>query len=130
MILKRLGTGKPPSGITVYGMPGVVEFIDAVADPDDADAIDALLEWVTEHGTPKNRHKCWKLGDGIFELKPYGVRLPFFHHPGIRWTIVITHGFNKQGQRTPSRHIEQAKQQRQQFIAELEKGKVSYDDMA
>lgn len=130
MILKLLAAAVSPTGFTIYGMPGVVEFVEEISDPDDVDATDALLEWVTKQGPPMNRHKCWKLGDGIFELKPYGIRLPFFHHPGRRRTIVITHGFPKQGQRTPTREIKQAKTQRALFETALKKGNVDYDDMA
>ncbi len=130
MILKLLGKAVGPAGCTIYAMPGVVEFLEQLTDPDDIDATDALLEWVTKQGLPMNRHKCWKLGDGIFELKPYGIRLPFFHHPKLRWTIVITHGFAKQGQRTPTREIKQAKHQRALFDAALKKENAKYDDMA
>jgi phage-related protein len=111
-------------------MDGVVDFIEGLSDQNDVDAVDAILERVVEHGLPRNKKKCWTLGDGIFELKPYGVRLPFFHHRSRRWAIVITHGFKKQGQKAPPREIRFAKDQQRLFDTALSKGIVAYDDMA
>jgi phage-related protein len=131
VIVTLLGVAvSSPPGITIYAMDGVTGFIEDISDQNDVDAVDVMLKRVVEHGLPRNKDKCSTLGDGIFELKPYGVRLVFFHHPSRRWTIVITHGFKKQGQKTPPREIRFAKDQQKLFDTALSKGSVTYDDMA
>ncbi len=130
MILKLLGAATSDTGCTIYAMPGVVEFIEGLSDEVDIEATDALFERVMTNGLPTNRDKCRALGDGVFELKPHRIRLPFFHHPKQRRTVVLTHGFPKKSQKTPNRHINHAKRQKGLFLTALEEGNIQYDDMA
>lgn len=128
MLLELLWIGKGWPGLTIYGMPGVTDFIKGVGDPDDADAIDAMFEYVGEYGPPRIKSKCRPLAEKIFELKPGAVRLPFFYDGQHRATIVITHGFMKKSQKTPPREREFAEKQHGIYLVALRKGSVKYED--
>src|SRR5437764_14726398 len=99
--------------------PGVTTFLEAVADADDADAIDAMFEYVGKHGPPRIKSKCRRLADKIFELKPGAVRLPFFYDEDRRATMIVTHGFMKQSQKTPPRERDFAVRQRSAYLSAL-----------
>ena len=128
MLLELLWMGEAWPGLTIYGMPGVTAFIEAVADSDDADAIDAMFEYVGKCGPPRIKTKCRPLGGGVFELKPGAVRLPFFYGEGRRATIIITHGFMKQTRKTPPRERHHAEGQRSIYLAAVEEGSVTYEE--
>lgn len=128
MLLELLWMGDAWPGLTIYGMPGVAKFIEAVADEDDADAIDAMFEYVGRNGPPRIKTKCRSLGDAIFELKPGAVRLPFFYAENRRATIIITQGFMKQCRKTPPREKHFAQQQRSSYFAALREGSVTYEE--
>ena len=128
MILELLWRSEGWPGFTIFGMHGVSTFIRSVANADDADAIDAMFEYVTQHGPPRIKSKCRALSDKIFELKPGAVRLPFFYDPNRRATIVITHGFMKQSQKTPRRERESAERQFAIYLSAYRKGGVRYEE--
>ncbi|MDO5118133.1 MAG: type II toxin-antitoxin system RelE/ParE family toxin [Eggerthellaceae bacterium] len=69
-----------------------------------------LEEYGPKLGMPFSRH----LDDGIFELRTVcgndAARILFFFVVGKR--IILTHGFVKKTQRTPSREIKRAKKMR------------------
>ncbi len=53
----------------------------------------ALLEYVAEHGPPRNEEKFRHEGNGVYALKTSTVRLYGFFDGQRR--IVLTHGFKK-----------------------------------
>jgi phage-related protein len=128
VILELLWRGEGWPGLTIYGMQGVSAFIGKVADANDADAIDAMFEYVAQYGPPRIKSKCRPLSEKIFELKPGAVRLPFFYDQNLRATIVITHGFMKQGQKTPPRERDFAERQFRTYLAAHRKGDVRYEE--
>ena len=128
MILELIWRSEGWPGLTIFGMQGVSIFIDSVANSDDADEIDAMFEYVATYGPPRIKSKCRPLSDKIFELKPGSVRLPFFYDKNRRATIVITHGFMKQSQKTPPRERDFAERQFGIYLSAYRKGGVRYDE--
>jgi phage-related protein len=128
VLLELLWMGGGWPGLTVYAMPGVAAFIAAVADPEDADAIDAMFEYVGRYGPPRIKSKCRRLAEKIFELKPGAVRLPFFYDESRRATIIITHGFLKQIQKTPPRERHLAEKQRGIYLVAFKEGSITYEE--
>jgi len=68
-----------------------------------------LLEDYADHETLAVPRELNDLRDGIRELKPGDVRLPFFEVGGSRsGAIRLTHGFLKRQRRTPREEIDMA----------------------
>ena len=71
------------------------------ADPSDGGAEQmraALREHVPRNGPPKAKSRCRYLGDDIYELKGWGIRVLWFYdagQPRIRWRILCTHACPK-----------------------------------
>ncbi len=59
-----------------------------------------------------------ELTDDLWEIKVGTTRLPFFKLEGPCYKLIVrlTHGFNKQQQRTPRKHISRAKWIREQDV--------------
>ena len=74
-----------------------------------------LSECGTQVGEPVVKH----LKDEIWELRPSGNRVLFAGVIGNRF--VLLHVFQKQTQKTPSREIERAKQELNDFLERNEK---------
>jgi len=70
----------------------------------------SLFNRILEHGPPTNDRKFKNLGDNIYELKTYsGVRiLCFFGGSFLRNTLILTHGFDKGGDKQLRREKEKA----------------------
>ena len=87
------------------------EFVDSL-DDDAAARIDAFIERLRVYGNRMQGKFVKKLTDSIFELrvKQFGriFRILFFYQPGM--LIVITSGFQKKTQQTPSSEIARAEQ--------------------
>lgn len=96
--------------------PDAKEFIDTLADRSSFRKALALLETVKDYkAILMNPEKSNKLGDGLFELKPTDqVRLPYFFDKD--WSLIITHGFIKQGNKTPPAEIKKAKKIRDEYF--------------
>jgi phage-related protein len=61
-----------------------------------------LIDRVTKHGPPKNKEKCnFFKKERIFELKTGGGLRVFAFYGSERCLIVCSHGFEKQGRKTP-----------------------------
>lgn len=61
-----------------------------------------------ERGRINNPEKCKSIGDGIFEMKSYQWRIPFFYHPVVKTHIVITHMFQKKQNIWPKEELRRA----------------------
>lgn len=76
--------------------------------------VDILEQYGNALREPYSKH----LGDGIFELRAkVGTNISrvlyFFYYEG---RIVLTHGFVKKTQKTPTREIKKAKEYRRDFL--------------
>ncbi len=109
LIIKRLGI----NGYDIYGISEnrrlVREFITSL-EGSNCEKLWALLKRIAEYGPPKNIEKFRVLGDGIFEIKSYQVRILCFFEKGQ--IILLTHGFIKKSPKTPPSEIERAKRLR------------------
>src|SRR5712691_2876899 len=83
----------------------------------------ALLEYVAEHGPPRNEEKFRHEGNGVYALKTSTVRLYGFFDGQRR--IVLTHGFKKHargGKKVQAREREHAERMRSLLLAERARG--------
>ncbi len=87
------------------GRSPVLEFIDALPASDRA-RIDLAIRLLKEFGTHLGMPHARPLRDGIWELRPGGIRLLYFAY--INRQFVILHAFRKASNRTPDREIETA----------------------
>jgi phage-related protein len=109
LIIKKLGV----NGYDIYGISEnrclVREFINGL-EGSSREKLWAILKRIAEHGHPRNIEKFRALGDGIFEIKSYQVRIHCFFEKGRM--IILTHGFIKKSPKTPLSEIERAKRLR------------------
>jgi phage-related protein len=72
----------------------VKEFLDGMDEKNKTQMM-ALINYIKDHGPPRNEEKFRSLDDGIYELKTRGGSriLCFWGHP--RNSLVLTHGFPK-----------------------------------
>ena len=93
------------------------EYIDVMKEKMRAKTLRSL-QLLREFGPELREPNTKPLGDGIFELRTIlgsdAGRTLFFFFDGQ--TIVITHGFIKKTQKTPSREIERAKKYRSEYM--------------
>ncbi len=128
MRLELIAAGSA-SGFTIYALPGVREFLEALSGNDEDSTI-ALLEYVATQGIPRNDKKCNSEGDGFFALKPGRVRLLFFYEPDLRRVIVVTHGYFKQGQKMPRREFRRAEKLRAEVLEAKDERNLIYEGLA
>ncbi len=72
--------------------------------------VDLIEMRLKEYGFDLNRyfsHSYRKMDDELYELRPGGNRIFFFHYDGKKF--VLLHGFKKKSQETPKNEIEKAK---------------------
>lgn len=109
LIIKKLGV----NGYDIYGASEnrrlVREFINGLKGSS-REKLWAILKRIAEHCPPRNIEKFRALGDGIFEIKSYQVRILCFFEKGQM--IILTHGFIKKSSKTPPSEIERAKRLR------------------
>ena len=102
---------------TETGKEPVVEFLDSLDKKMNAKLI-GLMELLEEKGSELREPYSSALGDGIFELRcKLGsniTRALFFFYYGNR--IVVTNGFVKKTQKTPTAEIRLAKERRKDWI--------------
>ncbi len=60
------------------------------------------------------------LGDGLFEIKPKGVRAYFMYDPARRKIIIVGFICLKKTQKAPKQYIKQARTNIKNYIKELE----------
>ena len=87
------------------------------AERDNADELAsmlALLEYVAEHGPPKNKEKSRDVGEGIFEFKAKSLRVCWFYDAGQM--IICTHGFGKPTKKVQDREIKRARELRDTYV--------------
>lgn len=84
----------------------------------------ALLQRSADHGTPKNKEKCRHINnEKFFEFKtPGGARVMAFWDQDS--FIVCSHGFMKQGQKTPKRELKRARDARETYFGAKKSGRV------
>jgi phage-related protein len=87
------------------GQSPVLEFINNLPARDRA-RIDLAIRLLQEFGTELKMPHARPLREGIWELRPGGVRLLYFAY--INRQFVILHGFRKTTNQTPQREIETA----------------------
>ncbi len=68
-----------------------------------------LIEDFADTGTAEIPRQLNELRDGIWELKAQKFRLPFYYSDTDCATVRLTHGFMKNTEKTPLRHIDIAK---------------------
>jgi phage-related protein len=73
----------------------------------DYNKVNKLLKDTTERGLLKNTEKFKKLETGIYEFKSYQIRIFCFLDNGR--IIILTNGFIKKSQKTPSKEIKIAR---------------------
>ena len=93
------------AGITANGNCLAKEFIEGLAETDKKKVV-TLLRRTADNGVPKNEEKFKHVKDKIFEFKSYQVRILCFFDEGK--LIILTHGFTKKRDKTPSAEIERA----------------------
>ena len=78
--------------------------------------LDALIERFSQLGEIRNKEqfKLLKGGNQLFEFKHYQARVVGYYAPR-QGAIVLTHGFTKQSNDTPSPEIERAKRIREEY---------------
>ncbi len=77
----------------------------------------ALISYVATEGPPRNEQKCRSSSfTGLFELKAGSYRIPFFYHPDIPHTIILTHLFKKCPPKEQSRELKYADDLHRQFL--------------
>ena len=84
------------------------EFFDqlAIADKAKMDQLFRILGDNEKHSNPK---KFGDLGDGLYELKSFQIRMPFAYAKDERGLILITHGFWKKRDKAPPSEIARAR---------------------
>lgn len=84
----------------------------------EAARIKAYLERLRMHGMEINRYYSNTIrkvsNEGIWELRPGGNRVFFFHFEGKR--IVLLHAYRKHGQKAPPSEIKQAENERKDYL--------------
>ncbi len=94
------------------------EFFDAL-DWQDKAKLTALFRLLADQGDVRNPEKFGKLAEGLYELKSFQIRMPFFYTRDSH--AVIMHGFIKKKDKTPKREIDRAQRIREEYETE---GKV------
>jgi phage-related protein len=85
--------------------------------------LQALYKRVAQHGVIFNVRKCRPLGGGLYEFKTRGgARLVWFYDE--QRLIIATHGFWKQGQKTPKQEIDTAQVQRAAYYEAKNAGRL------
>lgn len=80
-----------------------------------------ILDTTANMGPPRNPEQSWPLqGDHaakLYEFIANEARVLWFYHPNpkVRRVIVCAVAFNKEGNETPRRHIDQAQTIRKQY---------------
>ena len=111
----------PASEVVMYekedGTVPVLEFLSKLND-----RMEAKVAWtiprLEEYGNELREPYSKPLGDGIFELRAQLgndiSRVLYFFV--VRGRVVLTHGFIKKTQKTPSTEIERAKRYREDYL--------------
>ncbi|KAA1423397.1 hypothetical protein FE697_007235 [Mumia zhuanghuii] len=93
--------GKPQALLFLQELMGRPKFADKVAD------LLIRLERFAEHGVLKQPQQLNHLRGELHELKAHTIRLPFYYRKTESCGHVrLTHGFLKQGLKTPHREID------------------------
>ena len=107
---------------TAKGKEPIVEFLDSIDNKMAAKMV-GLMEILEEKGTELRMPYSEHLEDGIFELRcKQGsniTRVLYFFFVGRK--IVVTNGFVKKTQKTPSKEIKLAKERRDDWIIRYNK---------
>ncbi|MHB8156138.1 MAG: type II toxin-antitoxin system RelE/ParE family toxin [Desulfocucumaceae bacterium] len=116
LIVIRLGQTFSINALRIDNSCPTLDLLDSLeqSNPTEHDGILTLLAHSAENGPPKNIEKCRPLGDKLFEFKYKHTRLLFFYTAGQ--IIICTHGFWKQGQKTPRKEINKAKELRKRYL--------------
>jgi len=82
-----------------------------------------ILDYVVEAGAPKDAEKSKPLREGIFEFQTKGgLRLLWFYDEGR--VVICVNGYIKQGQKIPSKQIEEAIQWKNRYFEAKQTGKL------
>ena len=82
-----------------------------------------ILDYVVETGPPKDAEKSKQLRDGIFEFRTKGgLRLLWFYDEGR--VVICVNGYIKQGQKIPSKQIEEAIRWKNRYFEAKQTGKL------
>lgn len=97
------------------GQSPVLDFINNLPAGDRA-RIDLVIRLLKEFGTELGMPHARPLRDGIWELRPGGIRLLYCTY--INRQFIILHGFRKTTNRTPDREIETAVRRMNEILEE------------
>jgi phage-related protein len=109
------------------GKKAVLDFLDDL-EPEALEKVAALLEYVSEHGIPKNETKSGVIEDGLYELKSYQVRLAFIYDSSRRRTILIVYALLKKADKWPKDDVKAAKRAQADTTEAIAKGSVEYGE--
>ncbi|MHC1784667.1 MAG: type II toxin-antitoxin system RelE/ParE family toxin [Anaerolineaceae bacterium] len=93
-----------------------MEFIENLPLMDQA-RIRNSLRLLQEFGTALGMPHARPVRDGVWELRPGGIRLFYFAY--IRQQFVVLHGYRKQSPKTPAREIDIAVRRMKQLLEEV-----------
>lgn len=80
--------------------------------------ISLYIELLQEHGTRLSDNITKHIDDGIWELRPGNNRIFYFFFDND--TFVLLHQFHKKTKKTPTREIEKAKSERDDYLSRKE----------
>jgi phage-related protein len=84
------------------------EFFDQLPIADKAKLMN-LFRILGDHGKHSNPQKFGDLGDGLYEFKPFQIRMPFAYAKNEKGLVLISHGFTKKSPKTPRAEIARAR---------------------
>jgi len=84
------------------------EFFNALERSDQQKLL-ALFKMLGDLGRFTNPQKFGDLGNGLFELKSFQIRIPYAYAPSKKGWILLTHGFLKKKDKTPVSEITRAR---------------------
>ncbi len=86
--------------------PGV-QFFNGLSRSDQTKML-ALFKYAADHADFRNTEKFGDLGNGLYEIKSFQIRMPFAYAKNERRLILITHGFVKKSNKAPAAEITRA----------------------
>ncbi len=115
--LEKLYTGRRHS-IVVLDAGNVEKFIRKLEGDQQAEVIALLKSCADDDPPTHNKQLCRSVGDGLFELKPGGIRILFFWNDG---DLVLTNAFQKGPTKSQNEAVMRGKKLKRQFISSKER---------
>jgi len=81
-----------------------------------------LFNWVAENGPPRNTEISHLIGDKIWQFSQGRIRVPWFY--GERRELILSHGFLKTTEKTPTAEVEKAAETLRSYRKSLTDGMI------